>query len=75
MANNLDDCNVHFGISQSGGIMKCPKCNAHSIVLDTRFRKTTKVYYRRRKCPSCGFKFSTREIYAKDYTRPVAFIK
>lgn len=55
--------------------MICPKCKAKSKIIDTRFRKDTCSMYRRHECPKCGFRFTTREIYAKDYTKPKAYIR
>ena len=44
--------------------MNCPKCNYHgSIVNDTR-KKDTYVR-RRRKCPMCGFRWTTFETIGK----------
>ena len=55
--------------------MICPKCKSKALIKDTRFRKGHGFVYRRHICPVCGFKFSSRETYAKDYTKPTAYIK
>ena len=47
--------------------MKCPNCfenNTH--VLNSRTRQTTKEFYRRRECLSCGYRFTTKERYVPD---------
>lgn len=54
--------------------MKCPKCQTKALKTETRQRQSGKIY-RRHHCPNCGFRFSTYEIYAKDYTAPVAQIR
>ena len=42
--------------------MRCPTCNSTQIkVIDTRESIKNSIL-RRRKCISCGFKWSTREI-------------
>lgn len=55
--------------------MRCPKCYSKAYIIDTRYRVINNEIYRRQKCPKCGFKFSTREVYAKDYSKPTATIK
>jgi hypothetical protein len=52
--------------SRSGKLFKCPKCGAAkgSDVCDSR--GTEKYIRRRRKCNSCGFKFTTRESVLTD---------
>lgn len=40
--------------------MLCPKCKGKAVVIDSRKYKTGEVY-RRRKCTSCGCRFSTLE--------------
>lgn len=42
--------------------MKCPKCGKESRVTDSRERMMG--IYRRRKCLSCGYKFSSFEVVA-----------
>lgn len=53
--------------------MNCPICKGDTIVVDSRVRDD--YVYRRRKCLSCDLNFTTHETYAKDYTKPKAFIK
>lgn len=40
--------------------MKCPKCNSKTETIDSRESKNGR--YRRRKCLSCGERFSTLEL-------------
>jgi transcriptional regulator NrdR family protein len=40
--------------------MNCPKCNADTMVLESR-RKVDMIH-RRRKCLECGYRFNTDEI-------------
>ena len=42
--------------------MKCPKCNGMTTVLETRDMYSDVVNKRRRKCNTCGYKYSTYEI-------------
>lgn len=56
-------------------MMRCPKCENKALIIDTRYRKVAKEMYRRQECPCCGFRFSTKEHYAKDYSKPIARIK
>lgn len=47
--------------------MKCPICGLdNNIVTESRGRKKTDAWYRRRKCLSCGKSFTTRERYCPD---------
>lgn len=49
--------------------MWCPKCNhAETKVTDTRISSDHLGIRRRRKCLSCGYKFSTVETYCKTVT-------
>jgi transcriptional regulator NrdR family protein len=43
--------------------MHCPKCQSDTEVIDSRQRDDG-PYYRRRKCASCGHRFSTLEVLA-----------
>ena len=47
--------------------MQCPGCKHKTIVVDSRERGVSEVY-RRRKCPACKIKFTTRE-YVTDVQR------
>ena len=47
--------------------MKCPQCWEQTEVIDSRWRKTTNTIARRRQCPACGHRFTTREL---EYTEP-----
>ena len=47
--------------------MQCPECKHKTIVIDSRERVASEVY-RRRKCPACKTKFTTRE-YVTDVQR------
>jgi hypothetical protein len=55
--------------------MVCPKCDGDTGVLDTRPRMQNKQLRRRRKCLSCGHRFSTYEVAAEDMQWLVAFRK
>ena len=50
--------------------MKCDRCGAedNSVVTDTR-KSSVYGYRRRRKCLSCGFRFTTYEIKPSDLMR------
>lgn len=54
--------------------MNCPKCESKTEVLETR--KT--VYYdavkRRRECPSCGHRFTTKECSQEKF-KELLFVK
>lgn len=39
--------------------MKCPACDQHSDVIDSR--AAADYVYRRRRCPACGYRFTTHE--------------
>ena len=56
--------------------MKCDRCGAddYSCVVDTR-KKNEFGYYRRRKCLSCGFRFTTYEIKPSDLRKQYEAIK
>ncbi|MDR1906913.1 MAG: transcriptional regulator NrdR [Puniceicoccales bacterium] len=46
--------------------MKCPECSyIDTKVTDTRVSPDHTSIRRRRKCPQCGYRFSTMEIYCK----------
>lgn len=40
----------------------CPKCGANSVVYYSR-QKLDGSIARKRKCPSCGVKYTTREVF------------
>ena len=42
-------------------MIACPMCNSHSVVIETR-RTGDNQARRRRRCQSCGQKFSTVEL-------------
>ena len=44
--------------------MNCPVCNTNSYVKESR--KIEKSIRRRRECPSCGTRFTTREYSQED---------
>ena len=46
--------------------MKCPVCGGRSGTIDTR-RRNDGLVWRGHECKLCQFRFSTFEIYAKDY--------
>ena len=47
--------------------LKCPECGHPGTgVLVTAENKTNTVVRRRRECPRCGYRFTTRELYALD---------
>ncbi|MDR2371645.1 MAG: transcriptional regulator NrdR [Puniceicoccales bacterium] len=46
--------------------MKCPECSClDTKVTDTRVFPDHTSIRRRRKCPQCGYRFSTMEVYCK----------
>lgn len=47
--------------------VQCPKCNGESHVIDSRDEESARR--RRRKCDSCGHRYSTYEIHAEEYNR------
>ena len=47
--------------------MQCPECKHKTIVIDSRERVASEVY-RRRECPACRARFTTRE-YVTDVQR------
>jgi transcriptional repressor NrdR len=53
--------------------MKCPFCGKRSKIIDSRQKKD--YYFRRHECPACKKRFTTHEVYDKDYNAPKAFIK
>jgi hypothetical protein len=53
--------------------MKCAHCGAATDVADTRTRQYG--VYRRRKCPNCGFRFSTLEIRLAEQDMEEAALK
>ena len=44
-------------------VRQCPKCGTDTIVYDTREDNKSLHILRRRRCPSCGFRYNTEEIY------------
>lgn len=47
--------------------MKCQKCNAYyTKTVDSRERDEGRTVYRRRRCPFCGYRFTTFEITAAE---------
>lgn len=44
--------------------MKCKNCGADSAVYDSRLEATTNCIYRRRRCNSCGAKWTTQELFS-----------
>lgn len=47
--------------------VQCPKCNGESHVIDSRDEESARR--RRRKCDSCGHRYTTYEIHAEEYNR------
>ena len=48
--------------------MYCPKCMAWDVqVLDTRHLDDVNAIRRRRKCPHCGYRFSTIEVLREEW--------
>ena len=46
--------------------MNCPKCNEpEARVVDSRNRESGREVYRRRRCQSCGTRFTTLECVVK----------
>ena len=48
--------------------MQCPRCKAYGLSI-TDSRPDGKTIRRRRKCLNCGYRFTTYEISAEDYTK------
>ena len=42
--------------------MNCPKCDDKTTVKDTTVNKADCEVYRKRKCLSCGYRFTTAEF-------------
>jgi C4-type Zn-finger protein len=52
----------YSGARQTPGGMPCPHCcHIHCKVIDSRFRRSDGVIYRRRKCSHCGYRFASIE--------------
>lgn len=52
--------------------MKCPHCKASETkVVDSRFVAATDTIRRRRACPHCGARFTTREVVEVHFPRVV----
>lgn len=49
--------------------IRCPKCGTASEVMATREIKNNTEVVRRRQCPACGYRFTSRETYAPYSTR------
>ena len=50
--------------------LRCPECGNHvTDVLRTTENKSHTVVSRRRQCPLCGYRFTTRELYDLDVRR------
>lgn len=50
--------------------MRCPKCGDYrTLVVNCRSRKTTEAIYRVRECQACGYRFTTYENTAENYTK------
>jgi len=45
--------------------VNCPKCDAETSVIDSRFALGT--VRRRRQCDACGHRFTTREVNQEDW--------
>ena len=53
-------------------MMPCPLCQLPTQVIDVRAAKPDPALTRRRRrCPSCGHRFSTVEVPLDDIKRPV----
>ena len=62
--------------------MKCPVCGLDNNIIyghDTKSKRVKNsngiIVRRYRRCLSCEYRFITVERYAKDYSKPVAYIK
>jgi len=44
----------------------CPLCGGRTAVVDARGRVTASVFYRRRQCVKCGYRFSTYETIERE---------
>lgn len=53
--------------------MNCPRCGCKVENIDTR-NNGARVR-RRKRCNTCGFTFTTYEVYEGDITSPKAFMK
>lgn len=62
MAGKIGKVIKQYDASQTFYVKECPDCSADgTVVLDTRLNANGSIR-RRRKCPRCGFRFSTIEI-------------
>ena len=43
--------------------MKCILCHGETIVIDSRVCENGKVVRRRRECPACNIRFTTKELF------------
>jgi transcriptional repressor NrdR len=46
--------------------MNCPRCSKKTDVLETRKSKYNEFTKRRRECPTCGHRFTTKELFQED---------
>jgi len=53
--------------------MKCPICNSITRVYDSRIKSN--FIYRRRECPECECRFSTKEVYKETYMDTTNIVK
>jgi transcriptional regulator NrdR family protein len=52
---------IFVTIIRRSPFMECPKCDGKTQVIDSR-AAGGRSWRRRRSCPACGFRFSTKEI-------------
>ena len=43
--------------------MKCVLCHGETIVIDSRVCGNGKIVRRRRECPTCNIRFTTKELF------------
>lgn len=44
-------------------VRRCPRCGRDTVVYDSREDPFNGKIVRRRKCPGCGYRYVTNEIY------------
>lgn len=62
------------GVRRSG--VPCPACGAmNSAVIDSRVHRAGAARYRRRRCGTCGERFTTREALAGSRVAPIDIVR
>lgn len=59
-------------VRSGGSVFPCPRCQTNTRIYDSRYIAKSGYRYRRRKCVSCSFRFTTREtaveLFVLDYS-------